>query len=150
MSSGLLDVELSSRGSIVDVDNCVLVDVVVIDGAAGVVEASVVDVGVATAFTAVAVGVSATGGGTSVGVGGVAGWAMAIVGAGDGAAVVVGVGADDVAQSERFSGLGVSPGTGAGGSNPGGGMSTAFCVSENDQPSIEPGGGVRLPAPVVL
>jgi hypothetical protein len=132
VSSVPLDVALSSPGSIVDVDSCVLVDVVVINGAASVVEASVVELGPPAAFTAAAVGVSATGVGTSVGDGGVAGWAMAIVGVGAGAvgaagaAVVVGVAADDVAQSERFSGLGVSPGTGAGGSYPGGGMSTAF------------------------
>jgi hypothetical protein len=133
----------------VDVDDRVLVDVVTLDGAA-----SVVELGAPAASTTVAVGVSAIGSSTAVGVGGVSGWAVAIVAAGAGAvgAVVVALGAeaDDVAQSERFNGLGVSPGSGAGGSYPGGGTSTPFWVSANDQPSIEPGGGVRLPAPVVL
>jgi hypothetical protein len=64
--------------------------------------------------------------------------------------VVVGDGFDGVPQSARFSGFGGSPGMGAGGSYPGGGVSTAMRSSANDHPSTEPGGGARLPAPTVL
>jgi hypothetical protein len=77
-------------------------------------------------------------------------------GGGGGAAVVgtgvVGVDAGPVGvpQSERFSGLGGSPAIGAGGSNPGGGVSTATRSSEKDQPSTVPGGGVRVPGPMLL
>ncbi len=58
----------------------------------------------------------------------------------------VGVGAAEP-QSPGVMGFGVVPATGGSGAKRGGRASAPGCKRAKDQPSIDPGGGVRLPAP---
>ncbi len=67
------------------------------------------------------------------------------VGLGDGEVVVVRVVA--ASQSPSFKGCGAVPGMGGGTGYRGGGSVALFLFLANDQPSIDPGGGVRVSMP---
>ena len=75
---------------------------------------------------------------------------VAVVGADVAAVVGAGAGSAGVPQSAVLNGLGASPAMRAGGASPGEGVVPPTLFNANDQPSVDPGGGLRDPGPRVL